>query len=77
MKIHRHLFVKLSVRAGSSKGQVMATYPSYPATPFIWVIAAAKRPPNEPASAAAEKKSAARKPSSCRLYQQLGGYLAW
>jgi hypothetical protein len=34
-------------------------------------MAAASKPPNEPASAAAEKKRAARKPSSWRLYQQL------
>lgn len=34
-------------------------------------MAAAKRPPKEPARAAAEKKRAARKPSSWRLYQQL------
>jgi hypothetical protein len=35
------------------------------------MIAAARRPPKDPAKAAAEKKSAARKPSSWRLYQQL------
>jgi hypothetical protein len=32
-------------------------------------IAAARRPPKEPASAAAEKKIAMRTPSSERLYQ--------
>jgi hypothetical protein len=38
--------------------------------PFICAIPAARRPPKEPARAAAEKKMAARMPNSERLYQQ-------
>jgi len=43
--------------------------PANPATPLRFAIAAAKRPPNAPLSAAAEKNRAARNPSSLRLYQ--------
>jgi hypothetical protein len=36
----------------------------------MFEMAAASNPPNEPASAAAEKKMAERNPNSFRLYQQ-------
>src|ERR1051326_2443336 len=45
--------------------------PGLPPTPFMLVIAAASNPPNDPATAAAEKKIAARTPNSDLLYQQL------
>ena len=44
-------------------------HPGLPPTPSIFTMAAARRPPKEPASAAAEKKMAARTPNSDRLYQ--------
>lgn len=43
--------------------------PGFPPMPSICAIAAARSPPKEPASAAAEKKMAARMPNSERLYQ--------
>lgn len=43
--------------------------PALPPTPSIWLIAAARRPPKEPAIAAALKKIAERTPNSERLYQ--------
>jgi len=45
--------------------------PCRPPSPSILSIAHARRPPQEPATAAAEKKVAARMPNSERLYQQL------
>jgi len=50
----------------------VTTYqPCFPAMPFIFAIAAASSPPKDPASAAAEKKMAARMPNSSLLYQPI------
>jgi hypothetical protein len=43
-----------------------------PATPSMFAMAAASRPPKAPETVAAEKKSAARRPNSERLYQLKG-----
>lgn len=43
--------------------------PGLPPTPPICAMPAASSPPKEPASAAAEKNTAARMPNSDRLYQ--------
>jgi len=45
--------------------------PGFPPTPSMLAMAAASKPPNEPAKAAALKKMAARIPNSDRRYQQL------
>jgi hypothetical protein len=59
----------LEFMASSVRRSILLTQPGLPPTPFICAIPAARRPPNDPASAAAEKKMAARIPSSLRLYQ--------
>lgn len=56
--------------ASPSKMKIQA-HPLLPPMPSICPIAAASKPPNEPDTAAAEKKMAARMPNSERLYQQL------
>src|SRR5436190_285906 len=48
--------------------------PGFPPTPRILAIAAARSPPNDPATAAKEKKIAIRIPNSDRLYQQDSKY---
>jgi len=58
----------VSIRLQGVAFSVFLTQPGLPPTPFICAIPAAKSPPNDPASAAAEKKMAARMPSSLRLY---------
>jgi len=61
---------KMSQRVCLTSMMKIQAQPSLPPIPSINAIAAASNPPNEPANAAAEKKIAARNPSSERLYQQ-------
>lgn len=60
------LSIILSLRAYTYHAQ-----PGFPPMPSIFAIAAASSPPNEPATAAAEKKIADLMPNSLLLYQQL------
>lgn len=65
MKKDRRAMIKV---ARPSRMKIQAQ-PGLPPTPSICTMAAASRPPNDPARAAAEKKMAARTPNSERLYQ--------
>lgn len=64
------LFV-ISYQQRSRRGLTIQDHPCKPAIPFILDKAADNRPPNAPATVAAEKKTAIRKACSCRRYHMV------
>src|SRR5436190_3011031 len=65
--------IPIAIVAKPSRIKIHAQ-PGLPPTPFILAMAAARSPPNDPATAAKEKKMAIRIPNSDRLYQQESKY---